>query len=194
MGLQVVLVEFWEEASLVPPRSLSPKEAYVCFPTIAGKWWQVPLAQSAPRNPGKHWHSPDTHSPFPWQLRGQSCTESEKERNSATTFSSVCCWSNFIMDHPPFLQSSGSKPPKPQGAGRSMSEPREWEVKGTRATWRTRGSNHRSLFDPRAGMQGQYWCHFCFFKRNNLFGFKIWNFSCPKVDKFKTSWMLAPPR
>lgn len=34
------------------------------------------------------------------------------------------------MDHPPFLQSSGSKPPKPQGAGRSVSEPREWEVGG----------------------------------------------------------------
>lgn len=65
------------------------------FPTIPGKWWQIPLAQSAPRNPGKQWHIPETHSPFPWQLRGQSCTESEtKMRNLVTAYFSACSWSN----------------------------------------------------------------------------------------------------
>lgn len=34
------------------PLILSEKAVF-CFPTIAGKEWQIPLAQSAPRNPGK---------------------------------------------------------------------------------------------------------------------------------------------
>lgn len=32
-----------------------------------------------PWNPGKQWHTPELHSPFPWQLRGHSCTESVKK-------------------------------------------------------------------------------------------------------------------
>lgn len=90
------------------PFFTSSEKPMFCSPTITGKWWQIPLAQSAPRNPGKQWHSPDTHSPFPWQLRGQSWTESEKEINSAISFSSACWWSNLIISHPPFLKTSGS--------------------------------------------------------------------------------------
>lgn len=36
------------------------------------------MEQSMPWNPGKQWHTPELHSPLPWQLRGHSCTESVK--------------------------------------------------------------------------------------------------------------------
>lgn len=39
----------------------------------------IPLEQSMPWNPGKQWHTPELHSPLPWQLRGHSCTESVKK-------------------------------------------------------------------------------------------------------------------
>lgn len=32
-----------------------------------------------PWNPGKQWHTPELHSPLPWQLRGHSCTESVRK-------------------------------------------------------------------------------------------------------------------
>lgn len=38
----------------------------------------IPLEQSMPWNPGKQWQTPELHSPFPWQLRGHSWTESVK--------------------------------------------------------------------------------------------------------------------
>lgn len=41
---------------------------------------RIPLEQSGPRNPGKQWQVPETHSPFPWQFRGHSTTDSEAKR------------------------------------------------------------------------------------------------------------------
>jgi len=79
-------------------RSIHHKHTLWLFVNV-GK--MIPLAQSAPWNPGKQWQTPDTHSPFPWQLRGQSCTESEMQAprahqlipiqatNSLLSFSSV---------------------------------------------------------------------------------------------------------
>lgn len=43
-------------------------------------WTRIPLEQSGPRNPGKQWQVPETHSPFPWQFRGHSTTDSEAKR------------------------------------------------------------------------------------------------------------------
>lgn len=40
----------------------------------------IPLEQSGPRNPGKQWQVPETHSPFPWQFRGHSTTDSKEKR------------------------------------------------------------------------------------------------------------------
>lgn len=43
-------------------------------------WVDLPLEQSGPRNPGKQWQDPETHSPLPWQFRGHSTTDSKGKK------------------------------------------------------------------------------------------------------------------
>ena len=50
---------------------------------------RIPLEQSGPRNPGKQWQVPETHSPFPWQFLGHSSTDSEEEKKKRSSLSSL---------------------------------------------------------------------------------------------------------
>lgn len=85
----------WGASSPLPPARWLPGPALLPWLRDTGlrknNKTRIPLEQSGPRNPGKQWQVPDTHSPFPWQFRGHSTTDSEGERKEA------CLWGRLPL-------------------------------------------------------------------------------------------------
>lgn len=78
---------------------------------------RIPREQSGPRNPGKQWQVPETHSPFPWQFRGHSTTDSEEKRRDARC---VACRPAQVGRCPFQLQGDPSATPSPARGGDSQ--------------------------------------------------------------------------